>query len=176
MNRMPFLPLGWVCLSAIVACAPWAGAQDASPAEPEPQTSAAPQSAPKKVWTTEDVKALGENSPISTIGKQNGPQSPSGSTRRATATHKNEKWYSDQITKLEAQLPAINDKIARLQAGIDGKFTGDSQESTRPRNAYFGDWHIELAQLQKQRDGINSQIEALREQARRAGIPPASLP
>jgi hypothetical protein len=37
-------------------------------------------------------------------------------------SRQNQKWYSDQITKLQAQLPSINDQIVQLQAGVDGKF------------------------------------------------------
>jgi hypothetical protein len=118
------------------------------------------------------VPALREDSTISTIGAR-----PAAGTPHQTASGRRDaKWYADQITKLQGQLPAINGKIAQLQAGIDGKFTGDSQSSTRPKYATFGDWQIELAQLQKQRDDIGSRIDALRDQARRQGIPPNTLP
>jgi peptidoglycan hydrolase CwlO-like protein len=118
------------------------------------------------------VPTLREDSTISTIGAR----PASGPVHKATSSRQDAKWYSDQITKLEAQLPAINGKIAQLQAGINGKFTGDSQSSTRPKYATFGDWQIELAQLQKQRDDIQARIDALRDQARRQGIPPNVLP
>jgi len=39
-----------------------------------------------------------------------------------------------------------------------------------------GDWRLELDQLQKKRDGIAAQIDALIDQARRNGVPPNQLP
>jgi len=170
MSRSPFLSLGLVCLAAL--CPQGVGAQQASAAPTGTQTSSATDPAPRKVWTNEDVPTLREDSTISTVGAR----PTSGTVHKATSSRQDAKWYSDQITKLEAQLPAINDKIAQLQAGIDGKFTGDSQSSTRPKSATFGNWQIELAQLQKQRDDLQSRIDGLRDQARRQGIPPNALP
>jgi hypothetical protein len=84
-------------------------------------------------------------------------------------------WYADQITRLQAQLPPIDQKIVNLEAGLSGKFTGDAQSSTRPEAAYF-DWRVQLAQLQKRLADIDARIEVLGRQARQAGISPNSLP
>ncbi len=170
MSRSPFLSLGLVCLAAL--CPPILHAQQASATPAGNVTPPTTDPAPRKVWTNEDVPTLREDSTISTIGTR----PASGTVHKAASSRQDAKWYSDQITKLQAQLPAINGKIAQLQAGIDGKFTGDSQSSTRPKSATFGNWQIELAQLQKQRDDIQSRIDALRDQARRQGIPPNALP
>ena len=165
-----FLWLGLVSLAAL--CPQAARAQQAAATPAGTQTSSATDPASRKVWTNEDVPTLREDSTISTIGAR----PTSAPVHKATSSRQDAKWYSDQITKLQAQLPAINDKIAQLQAGIDGKFTGDSQSSTRPKYATFGNWQTELAQLQKQRDDIQSRIDGLREQARRQGISPNALP
>jgi chaperonin cofactor prefoldin len=99
-----------------------------------------------------------------------------GQSAASTAKRRDAKWYRDQILKLQNQLPALNEKIAQLQAGIDGKATGDGKHSTRPLHAGAGDWRVELAQLQKQRDDIEARINTLQVQARRAGIPANALP
>ncbi|HXW62931.1 MAG TPA: hypothetical protein VEJ45_10040 [Candidatus Acidoferrales bacterium] len=174
MSRSLFLLLGLACLATLCP-----GVMRAQEVPSQPVATAAP-SAPeppaKKVWTNEDVTTLREDSTISTVGAKTSAGPASGTSHQLTPGHQDAKWYSDQITKLQAQLPPINDKIAQLQAGIDGKFTGDSQTSTRPKNAGAGSWPIELEQLQKKRDDIESKINALRDQARHQGIPPNALP
>jgi len=140
------------------------------------QPSSAPEAPARKVWTNEDVPTLREDSTISTVGTSNSTRPASGAVHRTAPSRQDVKSYSDQIAKLQAQLPAINEKIAQLQAGIDGKFTGDAQTSTRPKSVSAGSWQVELAQLQKQHDDIESKINALRDQARHQGIPPNALP
>jgi len=170
MSRLSFLSLGLLSLAALCPQALHAQQASATPADTEGSGMTDP--APRKVWTNEDVPMLREDSTISTIGTH----PAAGPAHKTTSSRQDAKWYSDQITKLEAQLPAINGKIAQLQAGIDGKFTGDSESSTRPKYATFGNWQIERAQLQKQRDDIQSRIDGLRDQARRQGISPNVLP
>jgi hypothetical protein len=174
MSGFRFLPsLGLVCFVTLSAGV--ARAQDASSQSTSAPTSSAPESAQRKVWTNEDVPILREDSTISTVGTPRGTP-PGAGTRRNTPGRQDAKWYVDQITKLQAQLPPINQKIAQLEAGIEGKFTGDSQTSTRPKSVTSGSWQEELAQLQKQRDDIEARISALRDQARHQGVPPNALP
>lgn len=163
--------LGLFCLAVIFS--PAVRAQDSSSAQSAAPPPSAPQTAPKKVWTNDDVSDLRADSPISTVGSGKGVPAKSG---HASTGQKNAKWYHDQIAKLESQLPPLDDKIAQLQAGIDGKFTGDAKQSTRPAYAKGGDWRIELQQLQKQRGDIEARISVLQDQARRAGVPANALP
>jgi hypothetical protein len=174
MSRGRSLSLGLVGLLAL--CPVAVRAQESSSTTASAQTPSAPEPPPRKVWTNEDVPTLREDSTISTVGTSNSARPASGTVHRTTPGRQDAKSYSDQIAKLQVQLPAINDKIAQLQAGIDGKFTGDSQTSTRPKSVSGGSWQAELAQLQKQRDDIESKINALRDQARHQGIPPNQLP
>lgn len=164
----PSSGISLLCLVAVLS--PAVRAQDSSPAP-------SAQPAEKKVWTNDDVSDLRAGSPISTVGTDSGSVSAmSGQSAAGTAKRRDAKWYRDQILKLQNQLPALNDKIAQLQAGIDGKATGDGKQSTRPLHAGAGDWQVELAQLQKQRDDIEARINTLQVQARRAGIPANALP
>ena len=154
-----------------------ARAQDGS--TPQPATTAPPAAQPeqKKVWTNEDIPDLREGSPISTVGSESaGGPAASERANSGAAKHKDAKWYRDQIEKLQNQLAALDKKIAPLQAAIDGKSPGDGKVSTRSTNAHAGDWQTDLAQLQKQRDDTDARITALRDQARRAGIPANALP
>lgn len=186
MNRTRLLrALALVVFSAAIASA--AGAQDAQAPAPAantqapdaqapPNSDSAAQPAPKKVWTNEDVPVLREDSLISTVGKSTNGQHNSASANRPAPATKDGKAYAAQITNLQTKLAPINDQIAQLQAGIDGKFTGDGQKSTRPTYAHADDWRDQLARLEKQRDDINARIDAIRDQARRAGVPPNTLP
>lgn len=185
MNRSRLLrSLAVVVFSAAMASA--AGAQDTAQAPAPSQNSPAPnaqapsdsgaQPAPKKVWTNEDVPVLREDSSISTVGKRTNGQHNSANANRPAPATKDGKAYAAQITELQKKLEPINDQIAQLQSGIDGKFTGDGQKSTRPTGVHADDWHDQLARLEKQRDDINAHIDAIRDQARRAGVPPNTLP
>jgi cell division protein FtsB len=171
MSGLRFPSLGLVCV--VTLSAGIARAQDASS---QPAPSSATEPAPRKVWTNEDVPTLREDSTISTVGSTSGARPASAGTHPNTPGRQDAKWYVDQITKLQAQLPPINQKIAQLEAGIEGKFTGDAQTSTRPKSVTGGSWQQELAQLTKQRDDLEARISTLRDQARHQGIPPNALP
>jgi len=191
MNRSLLRSLVLVGFSAAIACPARAQDQAQTPAQapaPTPNAStpnaqassdsaAQPaQPAPKKVWTNADVPTLRADSSISTVGKRPNGQRNSANANRPAPPTKDGKAYADQITNLQNKVAAINDQIVQLQSGIDGKFTGDGQKSTRPTYAHADDWRDQLARLEKQRDDINAHIDAIRDQARRAGVPPNSLP
>jgi len=171
--RRALSSLGALCLIAIFALS--ANAQDNS-APPPASAPSSSQPAEKKVWTNDDVGDLRADAPISTVGGSAGKSSKPARASTGAQGPKNAQWYHDQIAKLEDQLPPLDAKIAQLQAGISGKFTGDGKESTRPSYGKFGDWTAELQDLQKKRDDIAAHASALRDQARRAGIPANALP
>jgi hypothetical protein len=85
-------------------------------------------------------------------------------------------WYHDQIAKLQAKLPPLDEQIAKLQAAIDGAPTGDAKTSTRPTGVRAGDWRTQLADAHKQRDDIADKIAALQDEARHFGIAPNMIP
>lgn len=196
MYRSRLRCVGVFCLCILTISAPRLFAQDGSSVQAPAQTASASQPAvpgtaaslplergsagagqpAKKIWTNSDVQDLRADSPISTIGESNAPKAAANSMRTTGGTLQNQKWYVEEITRLQAKLPPIDKKIANLQAAISGKFTGDSQSSTRPSGAHFGDWSAQLSQLQKRRADIESQIDALHDHARQAGIAPNSLP
>jgi hypothetical protein len=145
-------------------------------AEPSSQaSSAAPaQPAAKKVWTNDDVSDLRDGPAISTFTEPNNKPAKTGA--RPASKGRDAKSYQDQIAKLQAQIPPLDMQIADLQAAIDGKPTGDSKESTRPRGVKADQWPVELDQLQKKRGDIEMHISALEDEARHNGVPPNALP
>lgn len=144
--------------------------------EPASQTPASPaasaQPAAKKVWTNDDVIGLRANSSISTIGQPAAKQ-PKNGARQTNSKGKDAAWYQGRITRLEAQLPPIDDQIAQLQAALSGQAVSSVRKwgGARP-----DDWRVELDNLQKKHDDIEAQITALRDQARHDGVAPNALP
>jgi len=145
-----------------------------SPAQNPDQSAASPapaeQTAPKKVWTNDDGRFHSRPSP-----------SPDTSTKPAGATNKpkpnnsgkNAGWYRGQITKLQVQIPPLDDKIAQLQAALNG------QTTIAPRTYGWSkpdDWHDALARYQKQREDIQAKISALEDEARHSGVPESEIP
>jgi uncharacterized protein YukE len=125
----------------------------------------------KKVWTNEDMGDVHKNSVISTFSGTN--NKPGNGKPAGNAKSGNAKQYQDQITKLQAKLPPLDEQIAQLQAALNG----DTVNSTRHvGGAKIDDWHDELVRLQKQRQDIAAKISALQDEARRNGVPPNQIP
>jgi len=126
----------------------------------------------KKVWTNEDMGDVHNHTVLPTfsgsVGKS-GNGKPAGSAKG----DKGAKQYQDQILKLQAKLPPLDQQISELQATLNG----NTVNSTRHYGgAKIDDWHEELVHLQKQRDDIATKISALQDEARRNGVPPNQIP
>jgi hypothetical protein len=133
--------------------------------------AAAPQPArpAKKVWTNDDLGSFrsGSSDPAAAASKSNAKPAPAASKTKPQTD------YRAQIEKLQAQLPPIDSQIADLQAAISGATVNDTRKYTGVKP---DSWPAQLTQLQQKRDEIESQIEALRDDARRNGVPANSLP
>lgn len=143
-----------------------AAASSASPADPA-KTPA------KRVWTNDDVDTLRSSSAISTVGG-NSNSGKAGAKAATTAPRsKNAQYYYNQITKLQGQIPPIDEKISALQAAIEGKPVTEARQYgwSKP-----GDWPDALAQLQKQKADIQTKIQSLEDQARHVGVPDNQIP
>jgi hypothetical protein len=126
----------------------------------------------KKVWTNEDMGAIHSNSAISTFS--------SGANRPANAkpapakpSSKNAKQYQDQIAKLQAKLPPLDQQISVLQAGLNGATVNETRHYGGVK---LDDWRDQLARLQKQREEIAAQISAMQDEARHNGVPDNQIP
>jgi hypothetical protein len=135
-------------------------------------TTAPAQPNSKAVWTNDDLSGLRSESVASNHASVSVRPSATASKPSAPAP-KDAKWYNDQIAKLQAQLPPLDDQISQLQAALAGKPVDTTRKwgGVRP-----GDWSVQLAQCQQKRDGILSKITALKDQARHNGIPANLLP
>jgi uncharacterized protein YukE len=135
-------------------------------------SSATPAPAPaKKVWTNEDMGEVHKNSVISTFSATS--SKPGNAKAAANAKGGNAKQYQDQITKLQAKLPPLDEQIAELQATLNGTAVNSTRHYSGTK---IDDWHEELLQLQKQRDDVSAKIGALQDEARRNGVPANQIP
>jgi hypothetical protein len=143
-------------------------------AQPSAQASspAPDQPAARKVWTNDDMGELRQDSVISTFKPPNAKPAKAGA-KPASPKAKSAQWYQARIAGLQGQLAPINDQIAQLQAALSGETVNSVRKwgGVRP-----DDWRVELDGLQKKRDGIQAQIQNLRDEARRDGVPPNALP
>ena len=125
----------------------------------------------KKVWTNEDMSEVHKNSVISTFSATS--SKPGNAKAAGNAKGGNAKQYQDQITKLQAKLPPLDEQIAELQATLNGTAVNSTRHYSGTK---IDDWHEELLQLQKQRDDISAKIGALQDEARRNGVPANQIP
>lgn len=135
-------------------------------------TTAPVQPNSKTVWTNDDLSGLRSETVAS--NHANVSVRPSATASKPNASMpKDAKWYNDQIAKLQAQLPPLDDQISQLQAALAGKPVDTTRKwgGVRP-----GDWSVQLAQCQQKRDGVVSKITALKDRARHNGIPANLLP
>jgi hypothetical protein len=166
-----------VCLAmvALLLAAPKAEPQDAATgtgAQTTPATSvtSAPAQQPAaKVWTNDDLGNAHGAAPARVAPNSR----PAKGTTSAQAKNKPANNYQAQISKLEAELPPIDSQIAELQAALSGNQVNETRKygGVRPDN-----WQAQLDTLEKKRAEIKSQIDALEDQARHAGVPTNSLP
>jgi hypothetical protein len=167
---------------AAAIMSPLARGQNGSSATPDAQSpsSTAPSqtssSAPKKVWTNDDVTELRDSSEISTVGATSANHGELSDKTAAASKAHDATWYHNQIAKLEAQLPPLDSQIEQLREAIDGKAMGDEKTSSRPRAVKGDDWAREEAELQAKRDSIAAHIDTLQDQARHSGVAPSTLP
>jgi uncharacterized protein YukE len=157
--------------TAAPAAAP-AQATTSAPASANGTSSATTASAPaKKVWTNEDMGEVHKNSVISTFSATS--SKPGNAKAAGNAKGGNAKQYQDQITKLQAKLPPLDEQIAELQATLNGTAVNSTRHYSGTK---IDDWHEELLQLQKQRDDVSAKIGALQDEARRNGVPANQIP
>ena len=126
----------------------------------------------KKVWTNEDMGAIHSNSAISTFSS--GAHRPANAKPApAKPSSNNAKQYQDQIAKLQAKLPPLDQQISVLQAGLNGATVNETRHYGGVK---LDDWRDQLARLQKQREDIALQISAMQDEARHNGVPDNQIP
>ena len=134
-----------------------------------PSSATATQPAEKKVWTNDDGRFHSPPSPSA-----NASTKPAGAANKPKSNNNGKNaGYRAQITKLQGQIPPLDEKIAQLQAALNG------QTTNAPRTYGWSkpdDWHDALARYQKQREDIEAKISALEDEARHNGVPESEIP
>jgi cytoskeletal protein RodZ len=175
MNRPAFIFFVAVSFAIIGVpfTAPTAFAQNGFevPAQsPSQSSSPAPalETPAKKVWTNDDIHSAKPTSPDSSAKPAGTVSKPKPNPKGKDAS-----WYRGQISKLQAQIPPLDEKISQLQAALNGQTVNSTRQygGVRP-----DDWRDELSRFQKQRDDIDTKIAALQDQARHDGVPENELP
>ena len=145
-------------------------ASQTAPGGSSAANTAEPSTKPAKVWTNDDLNGLNGRgaAPSSAVRKPKPAPKPAAATKNPAANP-----YQSEIAKLQAQLPPIDTQIANLQAALSGQPVNSPRKyvSVRP-----DDWQAQLVDLQKKKSDILSQIDALEDQARHAGVATNVLP
>jgi hypothetical protein len=175
MNRRALSFFSAVCfpIIGVLFAVPTASAQNdstvpaQSPSQPSSPTPA-PQPSPKKVWTNDDIHSAKPTSPDASAKPASTVNKPKPNPKGKDAS-----WYRAQISKLQAQIPPLDEKISQLQAALNGQTVTSTRQygGTKP-----DDWRDELSRYQKQRDDIDTKIAVLQDQARHDGVPENELP
>jgi len=134
-----------------------------------------------KVWTNEDVEALGPRfTPVSeAVPVVPGPAAVTANVVSAPLpSGQNPQWYAQQLTLLETELESVSDQLSdtrsltrQFRAASAGVQTG--LNVVAPCEGITTDNF--LAQLDARREEILEQIDALSDSARSNGMPPGIL-
>jgi hypothetical protein len=134
----------------------------------------------KKVFTDDDISSL-KSGGLSVVGEKASDPSPadagkSGAKPISAATSKNAKdeaYWRGRAQKIRDQMNAVDQEIATLRDEIKkGGNAGFDAQSGRNQNVvFFEDRSAKLRNLEKKRDDLQKQMDALEEEARRADVP-----
>jgi len=144
-----------------------------TPASPDPKPDRQ-----VKVWTNEDVEALGPRFEPARATAQTAPVAPAAATVRAASAplppEQDPRWYSQQLAALETELESISNQASELRefrATSTGLPTG--LNIVAPCEGITTDNLI--AQLEGRRQEILEQIDALGNTAFENGLPAGIL-
>jgi hypothetical protein len=137
-----------------------------------------PKTTPKKVYTDEDIPSLKAGG-LSVVGDKNaGTAADSGKPDAkpagdATKGGKDEAYWRGRAQRIRDQLSTLDQQISQLKDEIKkGGGAGFDMQTGRDKNvAYIEDRNSRLKSLEKKRDDVQKQMEALEDEARQAGVP-----
>lgn len=155
---------------------------DAARKAKQASSAGAPDSsAPKKVYTNEDLRGM-DRGDVSVVGNARGP-AKSGQT--ASNGPKDEKYWHDRMQKLRDQMAQVDRQIAQIESANQNQQPGtggsNSSNPPPPPSAYTVGAHArggngpQLERLKERKAQIQQQIDQLEEEARRANVPPGWL-
>jgi hypothetical protein len=190
--------LGTIALSAASAAA--AFAQQESPPSPAPANedsvveaarkarAAKAKGKPRKVFTEDDLPGLRRNI-ISTVGEASPEPLPDAEAQAGSPNmnlettaeippgERDEAYWRQRAGKLQGEIADVDRQIEALREEIRkaGGAGFDPQSGLGVNVMYYTDRNNRLQQLQRRRDGLQKQMDALMDEARRAGVPPGWL-
>ena len=190
----------WLALALLaVICAGPAVAQQESQQPPPPQDNSLGEAArkakaekakskPKKVYTEDDLPGL-KQSTVSVVGEEPAPApSPAEETTTlpplsldasplAASGERDETYWRERSGKLRSEMADLDQQIATLKEEIEqgGGAGFDAQTGLNYNVMYFTDRNARLKRLEERKAALQKQIDALRDEARKAGVPPGWL-
>jgi hypothetical protein len=185
-----------IAIFALAAGAqPQAQSQNPPPQDPQAQPAAdsvadaarkaktdKPKTAQKKVFTEEDIPSLKKGG-LSVVGeKDSGTDADAAKADAKTAeakpadaakTEKDEAYWRGRAQKIRDQMAAVDQEIDKVQDEIKkGGAAGFDAQTGRNQNVvFFEDRNSQLKNLQKKKDELQKQMDALEDEARQAGVP-----
>jgi hypothetical protein len=158
--------------------APASSAKPADPPANAPASTSPEKKKPKKVWTNDEIGSVkggvsvvgdGKSSPEKAGDKQ--PASPSGADE---ARQKQIEKYRDQIQQYNAQIDAIDKRIAQLK-NFKGENTSPSG-GINPNQGYnMVPVEDQVKQLEDKKKQLQAKIEDTENEARKDGIDSGEL-
>jgi len=168
-------------------------AQSQNPPSQEPQTQPAadsvadaarkaktdkPKTTPKKVYTEDDIPSLKKDG-LSVVGEKDSrteaeagkPDAKPADT--APKSDKDEAYWRGRAQKIRDQMAAVDQEIDKVKDEIKkGGAAGFDAQTGRNQNVvYFEDRNTQLKNLEKKKDELQKQMDALEDEARQAGVP-----
>jgi len=142
------------------------------------------KSAPTKVYTQDDlshlpsggVSVVGQKGSTASSAPESGDSSAEAKPDAAAKSGDNEEAYwRGEARKLLDQMAAVDRQIAKVKDDIKKYGAGGFDTSTGYKDnvIYVEDRNSELQDLQKKREGLERQMDALQEAGRKAGAEPS---
>ncbi len=165
--------------------------QSQNPPQEQPQTQPAadsvadaarkakadkPKIATKKVYTEDDMHSL-KGGGLSVVGEKDSGKDAdadkSDAKPAAAGEKKDEAYWRGRAQKIRDQMAAVDQEIAKVQDEIKkGGAAGFDAQTGRNQNVvFFEDRNAKLKNLEKKKDELQKQMDALEEEARQADVP-----
>src|SRR5208282_704380 len=132
------------------------------------------KTAPKKVYTEDDMSSL-KGGGLSVVGQKNsgavkpGARPAAGDAANATQ----EAYWRARAQNIRGQMAAVDEEIVKLREEIKkgGGAGFDMQTGRNQSVAFIEDRNTQLKNLQKKKDELQKQMDALEDEGRQAGVP-----
>ncbi len=162
-------------------------AKDDSPAEAARRAKAERAKAkPRKVYTEDDLPALQKHT-VSVVGQESTTASPEPKDSEAppgrfsklesAVPARDEAYWRGRSGKLRSEIADLDQQIEMLKKEIkeSGGAGFDPQSGLGQNVIYYTDRNVRLQRLEKRRAELQKGMDALLDEARKAGVPPGWL-